>query len=86
MEYYQIFGIIAGILTSIRFLPQLYRTIKIKETRDLSLWFLIIVFLQALFLIFYGLALPIRDKYIIYMNILPFVCSIGLLYYKFKYK
>jgi uncharacterized protein with PQ loop repeat len=48
MEYYQIFGIIAGILTSIRFLPQLYKTIKIKETRDLSLWFLIIVFFTGI--------------------------------------
>lgn len=84
MEYAQIFGIIAGILTSIRFIPQLIKTIRIKETRDLSLWFLIIVFFQALFLILYGL--EVSDNYIINMNILPFICSIGLLFYKFRYK
>lgn len=84
MEYAQIFGIIAGTLTSIRFIPQLIKTIRIKETRDLSLWFLIIVFFQALFLILYGL--EVSDNYIVNMNILPFICSIGLLFYKFKYK
>ncbi|MCJ7572452.1 MAG: SemiSWEET family transporter, partial [Candidatus Thermoplasmatota archaeon] len=79
-----IFGIIAGILTSIRLIPQLYKSIKIKETRDISLWFLIILFFQALFLILYGITKP--DMLITYMNILPLICGIILIYLKSKYK
>jgi MtN3 and saliva related transmembrane protein len=78
-----LFGIIAGLLTSVRLLPQVYKSFKIKETRDLSTWFLIILFFQALFLIFYGIAKP--DKLIIYMNIIPLICSIILLVLKIRY-
>lgn len=78
------FGVIAGVLTSIRLIPQVYRSFKMKETRDLSLWFLIILLFQALFLIAYGLTKP--DSLIIYMNLLPFICSIILIRLKFKYK
>jgi uncharacterized protein with PQ loop repeat len=78
------FGGIAGVLTTIRLLPQVYTSWKTKETRCLSLSFLVILFLQALFLIFYGLAKP--DKLIVYMNIAPFACSVILLGLKIKYK
>lgn len=84
MRYADIFGIIAGILTSIRLIPQLIKTIKIKETRSLSLWFLVIIFFQALFLILYGISAP--DNYVLYMNILPFFCAAALLFYKSRYK
>lgn len=84
MHYSEFFGIVAGILTSIRFIPQVYLTIKIKETRDLSLLFLVIVFFQSLFLIFYGLT--IADRFITIMNIAPLICSVILLFYKIKYK
>ena len=79
-----IFGGIAGILTSIRLIPQVYRSLKIKETRDISLWFLIILFFQALFLILYGITKP--DILIAYMNIAPLICSVILLYLKRKYR
>ncbi|MFA5022244.1 MAG: SemiSWEET family transporter [Patescibacteria group bacterium] len=79
-----IFGIIAGVLTLIRLIPQTYRSLKIKETKDLSLWFVIILFFQALFLIFYGLAKP--NAMIVYMNALPLLLSVILIYLKLKYK
>jgi MtN3 and saliva related transmembrane protein len=79
-----IFGTIAGILTSIRFIPQLYKSLKIKETRDISLFFLILVFFQSLFLVFYGIVKP--DNFVLYMNISPIICSVCLIYLKFKYK
>jgi len=78
-----LFGVIAGILTSIRLLPQVYKSFKIKETKDLSSWFLIILLFQALFLILYGITKP--DELIVYMNLIPFVCSIILLVLKIKY-
>jgi MtN3 and saliva related transmembrane protein len=79
-----IFGVVGGILTSIRLMPQVHKSLKMKETRDLSLWFLIILFFQALLLIFYGLTKP--DSFIVYMNILPLICSVILLWLKNKYK
>lgn len=79
-----VFGIIGGVLTSVRLLPQLYRSLKIRETRDLSLAFLVILFFQALFLMLYGIFKP--DNLIFLMNALPFVCSIFLIFLKVKYK
>jgi MtN3 and saliva related transmembrane protein len=83
MESSTYIGIIAGALTSIRFVPQVYRSLRIKETRDISLWFLIIVFFQSVFLIFYGISKP--DNLIVYMNVLPLLCSIILLFLKVHY-
>ncbi|MFA6410194.1 MAG: SemiSWEET family transporter [Candidatus Buchananbacteria bacterium] len=79
-----IFGVIAGILTSIRLIPQTYRSLKTKKTHDLSLYFVIILLFQAIFLILYGFEKP--DRLIVFMNILPLVCSGVLLYLKIKYK
>jgi uncharacterized protein with PQ loop repeat len=84
MDWAVFFGTIAGILTSIRLIPQLYRSLKIRETRDISLWFLRILVLQALFLILYGMTKP--DMLIVYMNILPLICAVILLTLKLKYK
>ena len=77
-------GIVAGILTSIRLVPQVYRSLTIRETRDLSMWFLVILFLQSVFLILYGITRP--DNLIVYMNVLPLICSVILVYLKAKYK
>ena len=79
-----LFGTIAGVLTSIRLIPQTYRSLKTKETHDLSLYFVIILVFQALFLILYGLTKP--DAMIIWMNALPLILSIILIYLKLKYK
>lgn len=77
------FGTIAGILTSIRLIPQVYKSLKTRHTRDLSTSFLVIILFQAAFLIMYGLTKP--DLLILYGNIIPFISSIILLYLKFKY-
>ena len=84
MKFIDILGLLAGILTSIRFIPQVHKTYKMRETMDISLWFLIIVTLQAIFLMLYGFLKP--DNWILFMNILPLACSLMLLYYKWRYK
>lgn len=86
IQLFQIFGIIAGFFTSIRFIPQVIKIIRIKKARDISLWFLIFVFLQSLFLILYGWFLPEKDYYIILMNIIPIFCVAIILFYKIKNK
>lgn len=78
------FGTAAGILTSIRLIPQVYKSLRTKHTRDLSTAFVIIILFQALFLILYGITKP--DILILYGNIIPLLCSIILVYLKYKYK
>lgn len=80
----ELYAIIAGILTSIRLIPQVIKGVKTKSVHDLSLYFVIICTFQAIFLILYGVAKP--DNAILYMNILPLVCSTTLLYLKYKYR
>jgi MtN3 and saliva related transmembrane protein len=84
MELAGIFGGIGGILTSIRLIPQVLKSYRTKETKDLSFMFVIILLFQALFLILYGLTKP--DDLIVLMNMIPFFCSIVLIYLKRKYK
>ena len=84
MELAAFFGIIASILTSIRFIPQAYKSFTTKHTRDISLIFLYFVSAQSLFLILYGIAKP--DNFVLYMNIFPLICAIFLVFLKFKYQ
>ena len=78
------FGIAGGILNTIRLLPQVYKSWMTKSTRDLSGYFLAILFLQSVFIILYGIYKP--DNIILWTNISPLLCSIILGGLKFKYK
>jgi MtN3 and saliva related transmembrane protein len=82
--YVELYAIIAGILTSIRLIPQVVKSLKTKSTHDLSLYFIVMCFFQAIFLILYGISKP--DDAILYMNILPLLCSGLLIYLKYKYR
>lgn len=83
MDLATVFGVIAGIFTSVRFLPQAYRSLTTKKTTDLSLTFLYFVSAQSIFLILYGITKP--EYYVLYMNILPLASALFLVYLKFKY-
>jgi uncharacterized protein with PQ loop repeat len=83
MEAATTFGVIAGFFTAFRFIPQAYRSFTTKKTTDLSLTFLYFVAAQSLFLILYGITRP--EYYVLYMNILPFISALFLVYLKLKY-
>jgi MtN3 and saliva related transmembrane protein len=83
MDLASIFGVIAGIFTSVRFIPQVYRSFTTRKTTDLSLTFLYFVSAQSLFLILYGITRP--EYYVLYMNILPLISAVFLVYLKLKY-
>jgi len=42
-------GIVAGVLNTIRLLPQVYKSWMTKQTRDLSGYFVAILFFQSVF-------------------------------------
>jgi uncharacterized protein with PQ loop repeat len=83
MDWVTVFGVVGGIFTSFRFVPQLYQSFKTKKTRDLSRIFLFFVFGQSIFLILYGLVKP--DYFVLYMNVLPLICTLLLVILKLKY-
>jgi MtN3 and saliva related transmembrane protein len=84
MDFATFFGVVASIFTSIRFIPQAYRSFTTRKTRDLSLMFLYFVSAQSMFLILYGITKP--EYFVLYMNILPLVSALFLVYLKLKYR
>ena len=84
MELATLFGIVASVLTSIRFIPQVYKSFTSRHTRDISIIFLYFVSAQSLFLILYGMTKP--DSFVLYMNVLPLISALFLVYLKLKYK
>lgn len=77
-------GIIAAILTTVSFIPQVIKTVKTKNTRDISLSFSV-AFTTGVFLwLVYGLSL--RDPAIILANSITIVLSLVILGFKLKYK
>ena len=53
-DYTEIVGLAAGICTSISLLPQLFKLIKHKKAEDISLFYLIILFVGLGLWIWYG--------------------------------
>lgn len=53
-SYTEIVGLIAGICTSMSLLPQLIKLLKNKKAEDISLFYLLILFIGLGFWIWYG--------------------------------
>lgn len=73
-------GIIAALLTSTGFIPQIIKTLAIKETKDISLMMLLIISLGTLLWIIYGLS--IGDTIVTIANLITFTTTITLLIMK----
>lgn len=71
-------------MNTIRLIPQVWKSWTTKHTRDLSGYFITILFLQSVFIILYGIYKP--DRIILWTNVSPLVCSIILAKLKLKYK
>jgi MtN3 and saliva related transmembrane protein len=53
-DYTEIVGLAAGICTSISLLPQLFKLVKHKKAEDISLFYLVILFIGLGLWIWYG--------------------------------
>ena len=84
MDFLTILGIVAGTLTTIAFLPQVWRTWKTKSAKDVS-FIMLISFMSGLVLwLIYGIilnALPI-----ILANGITLVLNFIILWLKIKYR
>ena len=84
MDSLVILGLLAGVLTTISFLPQVLRIWKLKETRDISLWMYIILCTGIALWLVYGLYK--NDLPIIIANGISLILTSSIVVLKLKYK
>lgn len=84
MDWTEAIGLVASALSSLTFMPQVYRAWKTKSVDDLSLAMMIFVFSSTILWLIYGIgrgALPV-----IICNGIIFALSIVLIFFKFSFK
>ncbi|MBU0731917.1 SemiSWEET transporter [Patescibacteria group bacterium] len=77
-------GFFAGAITTISAIPQLYKSIKTKETKDLSLGMIILLLFGVTAWFVYGVL--DKDWALIIANIIVIIVWGIILGYKLKYK
>ena len=83
LNYIEFFGFSAALLTTIAFLPQLYKTWKTKSADDVSLIMLILFIIGLICWIIYGL--KINSLPILVANIITFILNFSILILKINY-
>ena len=84
INYIDIYGFLAALLTTIAFLPQLYKTWQTKSADDVSLIMLILFITGLFFWIIYGL--KINSFPIVIANVVTFTFNFSILILKLTYK
>lgn len=83
MNYIAVIGLIAGTCTTLSFLPQLLKTVRLKETRDLSLSMYVILATGLFLWATYGIF--IKDIPVIIANSVSFILAAIIILLKIKY-
>jgi len=84
IDLVEVLGLIAAILTTSSFLPQVYKTWKTKSTESLSLIMLWVFFLGVLCWLVYGFL--IHSIPIIIANLITAISGFLLIYFKYKFR
>ena len=83
-NYIDFFGFSAALLTTIAFLPQLYKTWKTRSAGDVSLVMLILFITGLICWIIYGI--KINSIPILVANIITFMFNFSILILKITYR
>jgi len=83
-NYIDLFGFLAALLTTIAFLPQLYKTWKTKSADDVSLVMLMLFITGLICWIIYGF--KINSIPILVANIITFIFNFSILILKISYR
>lgn len=83
MNYIELIGFIAAILTTAAFLPQVFKTWKTKDVSGLSLPMLTLFFVGIIAWLIYGIF--INSPSMILANAITTVSAFFLIYFKIKY-
>ena len=84
MDFYNILGMIAATLTTVSFLPQVYKTWSTKATEGLSLTMYLMFFIGVILWLIYGIHL--NSLPMIFANIITAILAMYLVIMKIKYK
>ena len=84
MDYIQLAGHVGAFLSSVTFIPQVYRVWKTKSANDLSMTMMVIVFISTVIWLVYGVALMLWP--VILANSVIAVPSLMLIYFKLTFK
>ena len=84
LSYIDLVGFLAALLTTIAFLPQLYKTWKTKSAGDVSLVMLILFITGLICWIIYGI--KINSIPILIANIITFIFNSSILVLKIIYR
>ena len=84
MKITTLIGLIAATITTLSFIPQLIKTWKLKETKDISLLMFVTLGVGIILWIVYGFLL--WDLPLILANSITFIFVLIILFFKFKYK
>ena len=84
MNTISILGLLAGSLTTIAFLPQVFKTWKSRSAKDLSLGMFSIFTLGVALWLAYGIL--INDLPVILANVVTLILASTLLFFKLSWK
>ncbi|MBS1979292.1 MAG: hypothetical protein JST46_18120 [Bacteroidetes bacterium] len=83
MNWIEAMGHFGALLTSVTFIPQVYKVWKTKSVKDLSLAMMLIVVLSTIVWLTYAFALMLWP--VILANSIVFILSLMLIYFKFAF-
>lgn len=83
MDFTTMLGLLAGACTTAALLPQVYKTLKTKNTRDISLLMYVFLTLGILLWLIYGIML--NEMPIILANSISLLLTAGVLILKIKH-
>ncbi|MEJ7828847.1 MAG: SemiSWEET family transporter [Segetibacter sp.] len=84
MHWYDYLGYLGSFLTSITFVPQVYKAWQTKSVGDLSKWMVLIVIASAGIWLVYGIA--IESGPVMVANTVVLIFALVLLYFTYRFK
>lgn len=84
MNWIELVGYLGSFLTSITFIPQVYKSWQSKSVGDLSIWMILIVVTSTLVWLVYGFA--IKSGPVIVANFVVLALTLVLFYFKLTFK
>ena len=83
MDMYEIIGLLAAVLTTGAFVPQVYKTWKIKSADDISLTMYMVLFVGLVLWLIYGIYL--NSLPMILANSVTGILALIVLFFKWRY-
>jgi MtN3 and saliva related transmembrane protein len=83
LDWKELLGFIGGALTTMGFVPQVWRLFRLKSAHEISLPFTVFFLLGIAFWLSYGISLGLLS--VIIWNAITFVLGFAMLYAKLRY-